>query len=233
MGGRGALSVSGWNSSNGHMSNVGGAPDKREDIQKSFVDELGFKEVTGTNNIPTATLNSYAIALKGLEKEYGAIAASDNPIFTTGNSDTGVLAAVYSNPNNSAQQYMVINSGELGSTSKNLATYRAESKTGYFTKSDGRITNDNAYTVTHEYGHMLHNALAAKVGQSRITYTENAQSEIEAIAKSKYNAKGNVSGYGTSNPREFFAESFASLNSGNPNAYGKALGDWLKTHKLK
>ena len=39
--------------------------------------------------------------------------------------------------------------------------------------------------------------------------------------------------HGETNSNEFFAESFASLHSGRPNAYGKAMGDWLKTHKLK
>ena len=53
------------------------------------------------------------------------------------------------------------------------------------------------------------------------------------IAKAKYGANSNsLSRYGRSNVYEAFAESFASLNGGNPTAFGKALGDYLKTNKL-
>lgn len=234
MGGRGAISTAGKQSTQPNMNNIGGAPDKRSDIQKSFVDELGFKNVTGTNKIPTATLNSYAIALKGLEKEYGAIAASDNPIFTTANSKDGTLAAVMYRPSKPDDQMMVINTGALGSTSINLSKIRRGEQKGHFSQTDGKITNQNAYAVTHEYGHMLQNALAARSGKNLSSYETNAKKEIEHIAKTKYNAgNSHVSGYGQSNAAEFFAESFASLHSGNPNAYGKALGDWLKSNKLK
>lgn len=236
MGGRGSESMGGGyeRDSGGSLSNLGGAPDKRADIQKSFVDELGFSQVLGTNNIPTATLNSYAIALKKLERKYGAIAASENPSFVTGNGDgSGTLAAVYSNPNNPAQQFMAINSNVLGSTHRNLASQASSEASGWAAGTDGKITNRNAYTVVHEYGHMLHNAMAAHSGLSSKGFTQKAKNEIMKIAKSKYNATGNVSTYGTTNSREFFAEAFASYNSGKPNAYGKAMGDWLEKNKLK
>lgn len=238
MGGRGTISTSGDRSTQQgvNISNIGGAPDKRSDIQKSFVDELGFKEVLGTNRIPTATLNSYAIALKGLEKEYGAIAASDNPVFATGNGPIGnsAIAAVYFNPAHPSDQKMVINSNYLSSTSMNLATLRKGESTGHFSQTDGKITRQNAYAVTHEYGHMLENALASQSGKSLASYESSARSQIRNIAQTKYGAASTASSkYGKENSAEFFAEAFASLHSGNPDAYGKAMGDWLKSNKLK
>lgn len=37
-----------------------------------------------------------------------------------------------------------------------------------------------------------------------------------------------VSRCGPSNSAEFFAEAFASAHSRSPNAFGKAMQDWLK-----
>lgn len=237
MGGRGSVSTGGRDSTiDVNLRNVGGAPDKRADIQKSFVDELGFKAVRGTNRIPTATLNSYAIALKKLEREYGAIAASENAEFVTGNGPIGssAIAAVYFQPSNPKNQFMAINTNYLGSTSQNLRTVRSGEQKGHFAQTDKKITRQNSYAVTHEYGHMLENALASKSGKGLASFETQARNEITEIAQKKYGAgNSKVSGYGTSNAAEFFAESFASLHSGNPNAYGKALGDWLKSNKLK
>lgn len=236
MGGRGSSSIStaGKERETGSdLRNLGGAPDKREDIRKSFIDELGFADVTGTNKIPTATLNSYAIALKSLEQKYGAIANSDNPIFTTGNGSR-TLAAVYWNVNNPADQFMAINTNVLGRTRSNLSTQRESESQGWTVSTNGKITKQNAAVVTHEYGHMLHNAMAAKQGVASRDFTAKAQQEITSIATSKYGAGKNtrVSEYGTKNSAEFFAEAFSSYNSGKPNAYGKAMGDWLKKNKL-
>ena len=111
-----------------------------------------------------------------------------------------------------------------------LCTYHC----GWHAATDGKITNQNGYTVRHEYGHMLSNALAVKNKMSTSSFTDKAKSEITHIARTKFGAKtGSLpSEYGDKDSFEFFAESFASLNSGNPNAYGKAMGEWLKKNKL-
>lgn len=220
--------VFGSQSSHGNISHAGGALDARSDVQQSFVNELGFKEVRGTNSIPTATLNSYAIALKGLERKYGAISASENPIFVTG-ARGNTFAAVVHNPDNPANQFMVINSKVLGSTKVNLKSQASSERDGWSARTNGKITKRNAYTVTHEYGHMVHNVLVSQSGKSHETISK----EVAFIAKSKYNAKGSVSRYGSRNANEFFAEAFASYNSGSPNAYGKAIGDYLKRNPIK
>lgn len=233
MGGRGSVSMKGRLVSSGRFHNVGGAVDQREDIQKSFVDELGFKDVLGTNDINTATLNSYAIALKRLEQKYGAIGMSENPIFVTANGNPNYVAAVARSRLNPADQYMIINSNVLGTTRENLREQAASEAARWSARTDKRITSRNAYTVTHEYAHMYHNALAAKRGVSVEQLTAKARRAIIRTANSKYKRAGYQSTYSKTNPMEFFAEAFANWESGRPDAYGKAMGDWLKKNKLR
>lgn len=215
----------------GSLHNLGGAQDKRQDIQNMFK-EIGFKGVSGTNNIDTTTLGAYAIALNGLEKEYGAISASKNPVFTTGNGTS--LAAVFFKDTDPSSQFMAINSKSMGSIGSTLKVFRENEKSGWFAKTDGKITSQARQTITHEYGHMLSNALAAKNGTTATGFAIKAYREIRQIAQTKYGAKkgSSPSRYGSSSAEEFFAESFASYKSGSPNAYGKAIGDWLKNNKL-
>ena len=91
-----------------------------------------------------------------------------------------------------------------------------------------------AYSITHEYGHMLSNALAAKTGMTADGFSLKAYREISTIAMDKYGAKKGTSPsrYGSTSSAEFFAEAFASAHGGSPNAYGLAMLDWLKTNRL-
>lgn len=222
----------GVSTASGSAYNWGGAPDKRDDIQTLFTDRLGFAEVTGTNNIDTAVLGAYGNALIGLERRYGAIAASDKPSFTTFNGTA--TAAVRYNPLNPSSQSMGINPAQMGNMSNYLKSQRESAATGWHALTDGKITKVAAYSITHEYGHMLSNALAAKSGMSADGFSIRAWREVDAIAKSKYGAKkGSApSRYGETNRAEFFAEAFASAHGGSPNEYGKAMQDWLKTNRL-
>lgn len=225
--------MAGKTSTNPGLKNIGGAPDRRKDIQNIF-SEIGFTDVTGTNGIDTALLGAYARTLNVLERKYGAISASKNPVFTTGNATNGAIAAVMYDGADPSKQIMVINSDYLGQLKPNLTAQKMSESSGHFTKTDGKITSRAGYAITHEYGHMLHNALASRSSRSSDSFTAKAEKEIRSIAKKKYGAtSGNVSKYGSTNSKEFFAESFASLNSGSPNPYGKAMGDWLKSNRLK
>ena len=213
------------------MHNLGGASDHREDVRGMFA-LAGFTDVTGTNGIDTAVLGAYAIALQNLEREYGAIGASENPVFTTGNGSA--KAAVFYYDDNPSNQFMAINSDSMGSISKNLSEQRSSELSGWHAQTDGKITSQARYTISHEYGHMLSNALAAKQGMTASSFSTKAANEISSIARSVYGAsKGSsVSTYGTHSAAELFAESFASYTSGSPNAYGKAIGDWLQNNTL-
>ena len=218
--------------STGSMHNVGGASDRRSDVQQAFR-EIGFADVKGTNGIESAVLGAYAIALNRLEREYGAIGASEAPEFVTGNSKN-VKAAVFYEGDAPSKQFMAINSDSMGMIGTNVRLHRDAEKSGFHAATDGRITSEARYTITHEYGHMLSNALAAKNGMSASAFSDKAAGEIRQIANRKYGAssRDNVSSYGRTNNAEFFAESFASYRSGRPNAFGNALGDWLQENRL-
>lgn len=71
-------------------------------------------------------------------------------------------------------------------------------------------------------------------GASSGTSDASMRSEITSIARKKYVAKSDSpSRYGAKNDREFYAESFASMTGGNPNAYGKAMADWYRGKKKR
>ena len=232
MGGRGSYSMTGRERT-GKMNNVGGASDRRPDVQQAFR-EIGFNDVKGTNGIETSVLGAYAITLNQLEREYGAIGASDNPEFVTGNGKN-VKAAVFYYDDNPSDQILAIDSDAMGTIRANVNLHREAEKSGFHAPTDGRITSEAGYTITHEYGHMLSNALAAKNGMTASAFSDRAASEIRLIAESRYGASrsDSVSVYGSSRSSEFFAESFASFRSGAPNAFGRAMGDWLKSNRLK
>ena len=116
---------------------------------------------------------------------------------------------------------------------------RREEATFFSMPTDGRLTSYAGYTVAHEYGHLVQNALYQRAisrgaSVSADTFSEIAKKEINSIAMKKYSSKGvAISTYGTYNSYEFFAESFANAHLGAPNAIGLAMRDYLRDNKLK
>nr|DAM36527.1 MAG TPA: Lethal factor [Caudoviricetes sp.] len=233
MGGRGSFSVT----HGGVVTSSGGAGslyisssvETRQDIRKMFIDELGFKELYGTNELSTAQLGALGIQLKKLEREYGTI--SDGKTYLSVTNKPGVLGAAMQMKDGS--KVMFINPGEHENVGAYKRTLSNSQKSGFKTRTDGKATSQYSYTVRHEYGHLTQYNLrngatdkAADDGDARM------RAEIRGIAKARYGARSdNPSGYGSTNRREFFAESFASMTGGNPNAYGKAMRDWFKMRK--
>lgn len=238
MGGRGSSSISVGKT--GQIIDGGGGsldvdltPDSRKDIQTMFVGHTGFSEILGTDQMDTAVLGAYGIQLNNLERKYGAIGGSDKP--KVGMVDgADFIAAVSYNPNNTAKQTLILNYSDMGNISKAVKQQRKAEKSGWAMPTDSSVKNMARYTVTHEYGHMLHNSLYAKAVASGYTGTRNQWlgSQVRSIksnAQKKYGATSkSMSTYGKSNSAEFFAEAFANANLGNPNAMGKAMNDWLR-----
>lgn len=111
-------------------------------------------------------------------------------------------------------------------------------------------------SITHEYGHILENAVSVartdydalkeKVGkivspsasQIRNVYqnaekdcAKNIWNEIIEIARTNnpdFSLEDNLSKYGRTNYYEAFAESFANSQCGKPNELGNAMNEWLK-----
>ena len=65
-------------------------------------------------------------------------------------------------------------------------------------------------------------------------FRRRAYRDIASSAVRKYGATGkDLSNYGKQNAAEFFAESFANANLGAPNAFGRAMQDYLKKNPLR
>lgn len=93
--------------------------------------------------------------------------------------------------------------------------------------------------VTHEYGHAvqvhIERAAGIRTAGTQLQAAETARREILNLAKN-HGAAGdalryNMSKYGATNPREFFAEAFVDAHSGKPGPIGKAMKDYLAIMK--
>ena len=118
-----------------------------------------------------------------------------------------------------------------------------------------------SYTIAHEMGHVIHNALYEKTLENRIKNGElsdwdlrwglkslqklrletlkNLRSEIIRVVKEETNEKTqkaiiekHVSEYGRSSPAEFIAEAVANAFCGNPNPIGNAMRKVLSQMRL-
>ena len=205
---------------------VGGNPDPRDDINNMFR-EIGFRDVEGMSGTDTAVLGAYGIALNRLEREYGALSIlGDIPVLGANTAST--IAAVRYDRNGGKANALILSRNLMGNISKLVSSQRGMEESGFKMPTDGSLLSDARYTVTHEYGHLLHSALTQKTGKTEYQLAR----EFKEFAERRYNATNeDVSRYGHTNSAEFFAESFANANSGNPNRIGRAMREWLRQFK--
>ena len=233
MGGRGSFSMShgGVAASSGGAGSlyISSSVETRADIRKMFIDELGFSELYGTNELSTAQLGALGIQMKKLERRYGTIGEGETYLSIT--HQAGVKGAAMQMRDGS--KVMFINPDVHENVGEFKKTLASEQKSGFKTKSDGKATSQYSYTVRHEYGHLTqYNLRNGATRKAAARADASMRSEIRSIAKTKYGAKSdNPSRYGATNRREFFAESFASMTGGKPGAYGKAMRDWFENRK--
>lgn len=132
----------------------------------------------------------------------------------------------------------MLNRGSMANAAVHARSQRKEEADGFKMPTDGKLTSLANYTVKHEYGHLLQNALYQRAKANGYSGTEGqfaayVYKKIESTARKKYGAtSSSLSRYGKTNSMEAFAESFANLNSGSPNAFGKALGEYLSNNRL-
>ncbi|MCR5583488.1 MAG: hypothetical protein K6F70_07805 [Eggerthellaceae bacterium] len=94
--------------------------------------------------------------------------------------------------------------------------------------TDGSLLSAARYTITPEYGHLMHNAISKLTGKSKYEVFR----EVRGLAVRKNGAtRRDLSDYGHTNYHEFFAEAFANANSGAPNAIGQAMNDHLDRYR--
>lgn len=200
--------------------------EKRADIRRMFIDELGFKEVFGTNNMSPAQLGAIAIELKKHEAKTHTL-RDNNVIFSTMHNATAYGAA---SDMGGGKMALFINPKYHANVGEHRAMLRAEQKAGFKAKTNGTPTKDYTYTARHEYGHLTQFSITNKTGKD----AAQIRSEVRAIAAKRYGATKSLdpSRYGGYNKYEYFSESYASMTGGRPNAHGKALKAWMKENGL-
>lgn len=227
MGGRGSFSATHGGvaaSSGGGMGYVPKTPEKREDIRELFINQLGFTELYGTNKIGTAQMTALAQELQKIEHEHHVL--RDNKVALCATAKQGVYG--YAAEMNDGTYMIALNYKSHNNVGQKVKSQKEMAKSGFKTKTDGKITNDYSYTARHEYGHVKEFAITQKTGKG----ANQIRKEVQDIAKKSYNTKSAPSKYGKENAFEFFAESFASMTGGKPNGQGKALNKWLKNNNL-
>lgn len=225
MGGRGSWSMSHGNKIHimGNFSGVRGlkideTPERRSDLV-TLAKRAGFVEIVGTQDFDTAVAGAYLNHLGGLERKYGAIGSTPTIFAAAGGS--GFYGAA--GDTTDGRMALILHK-QMGKLPNFTDKQRNEQAKGYTSATDGKITSVANYTVTHEYGHLLHASLAKRTGKSELQLSK----EVQSIAEKKYGGSNkNVSGYARTNYQEFFAEAFASSQLGAPNPSGKAMLDFL------
>ncbi len=246
MGGRGSYSYSGGKGATdtkgskrlilkGGGANAMPPENGSKDLQEKF-GRIGFEKVYGGDDVQNSVLGSYADQLQRLDRKYGAIKNSDHPdVVVVNEKGSGTIAAVGFNPKNPADQTLYLNEAYLGTISKATSTTKSSTASGWSAANKGDLRANAYYSVTHEYGHMLHNSMYSKAKSagyngSREQYVAKCNSEILHIATTRYGVKSKteVSKYGNTNGRERFAETFASSQLGGNTGMAKAMRYWLK-----
>lgn len=211
-----------------------GLPSRDKEPAKQMLKDMGFEVVSPTLDvIPTKLLNANAEQLKKLEDKFGIIKRSENTVVQQ-KSKKGAVAFVTRRVGNSKNQQL-----SFGASYKNekklIASQRESINDGWSMPAPTDDATMKVYSVTHEYGHMVENVLAAESNTSFDNYTRKAWSDIIEIAKSKnpdFDLSKSISIYGRTNVREAFAECFANSQLGTPNELGDAMNIWLERNGL-
>lgn len=217
-----------------HITHLYVTPDSRDDVIDMAL-YTGFVEGSfGTDVIGTQSMSAYMLQLQKLEKEYGAIHAVPTKVYAaTGNFSAAAGSAGDGNA------ILLLNPRYMANAATLARNQRRAEEIFQAMPTNGRLTSHAGYTVTHEYGHLVQNALYERaisrgVSISEDAFSARARREIVSIARKRYSSNGiAMSNYGRSNAFEFFAEAFANAHLGTPNAIGLAMRDYLRDNKLK
>lgn len=243
MGGRGMVSMSGGEyihigaiggKTRSEIKNVGGSVDGRKDILDAFR-EVGFGQVEGLENVPTAVLGAYAIALGKLEEKYHSVSTIkgiDGRELPVKGMDSATAMAAVTYDRTGVPTALLVNRASMSSISNMNDFIRKDIARGWIMPTDGTVKSLARYIVTHEYGHIMESALwkTSTTNQKEGVDARSRATKILKLAQKKYGAtKKDVSSYGLTDSYEFFAEAFANANSGKPNAVGMAMTDYLRT----
>ena len=200
--------------------------------------EIGFKGVDASffKKVDKQMQLSIVDQLKILEDRFHAIGNSARPIIIADQKGDAVASVRYpfSNPDD---QRLRLSATLFKSRQKHISARLNELDKHYCMPCNEDDETLSRYVVTHEYGHMLENIIAAQDMKGTI-YTHRHltglyKDQIEKIARElddhyDQNKSLILSDYGSGNNLDFFAECFANSQLGKPNVLGQAMQIWLE-----
>lgn len=213
---------------------------RRDQAALTLRNDIGFENVSDTliKKVDVDLLESITTQLTSLENRFNIIHRSNETSFNYVGRHKAI-AFVTSRGYNSGNQWLTINGQYFRSLDGMMRETFDMVKQGWSMPID--LRNDfelQTYSITHEYGHMIHNLLfnqyqLANPGSSitRGEWVANVQNELIKIATNnnpQFKLIDNISQYGRKNQFEFFAEVFANSQYSKPNELGRAMQEWLK-----
>lgn len=222
---------------------TGGAEGGIIDVEEALT-KIGFERVDPSfiKNVNKDFQVSITDQLATLENRFHAISNSNKPVISA-DLKGGSTACVRSELNNPENQKLILSSRQFKNRKRHIEDRRKDVESFFCMPCNTDDETLSRYVVTHEYGHMLENSIAAQDMKGTINtfprLTERYREQIEKIArtidsgydknKSKYLSRyvRESTPYGHKN-EEFFAECFANSQLGQPNVLGQAMLQWLE-----
>lgn len=215
---------------------------------KGTIEKIGFTSVSGLDKMDKRLLPQTVRQLSELEDKFGAIKSfKDGFEFTLKDRDDCV--AVVSSYVSGTGHELQLSTYYYGDSKDLMSNARSDLRTGFTMPCDK--AQQDVYTITHEYGHIIqhstiytpeytekfYSVVSSKEESAVYHETHYKQEaarqmrEILAIAKKNnpnFDFMSCTSEYSRSNPEEFFAEAFANSQCGKPNEIGNAMLEWLR-----
>ncbi len=213
---------------------------RREQAALSLQNDVGFEYVsdTLTKKVDVNLLENITTQLKNLEDRFNIVHRSNETSFNYVGRNKAI-AYVSSRTVNSGNQWLTINGQYFRNADEMMRSTFDMVRQGWSMPID--LRNDyelQTYSITHEYGHMIHNLLFRQhqltnpgSSISRGEWVANVQNELIEIAtrnNPNFRLIDNISQYGRKNQYEFFAEVFANSQYSKPNELGVAMQEWLQ-----
>lgn len=205
---------------------------------------IGFDKVDSSffKNVNKDMQSAITDQLTLLEEKFKAISKSNKPTISA-DLKGGSTACVRSELDNPENQKLMLSSRQFKNRKRHIEDRRKDVESFFCMPCNTDDETLSRYVVTHEYGHMLENSIAAQDMKGTINtfprLTERYREQIEKIArtidadydknKSKYLSMyvREKTSYGNKD-LEFFAECFANSQLGQPNVLGQAMLQWLE-----
>lgn len=199
--------------------------------------EIGFDYVSDDlwKKADRNLLNANIDRLGELDDKFGIIKRAKKPMFLW-DGRTSSIAYV-----RSYNEDFSLNELAIGKYYKNLDEFVEDTKRWVRINWSMPIDLDNqyevmTYSITHEYGHMMHNVMYQQLKNTGKTLTRDEY--VSNIVREIFEDTGVdrpyelLSDYGKKNCYEAFAEMFANSQGSKPNALGLSMRKWLERNAL-